>query len=391
MTAAAVSLQSLPFGSVVTWDVEPGAYCSAHERETRAHFARRLATLKGYAYAGDCGGRAGPSLRADAPRTYGGHVYFVPSGTVTEPVRARAMGIAGADDLFGGVVEFAFVATKAITHPLPDADAARPAGWSTHFGHAVAGAVLAGFSAFSPDEARRAGRRLLEAGAVRVKPVRATGGRGQTVAHDTAELDRQLDALDAGELAAHGVVIEENLRDPDTFSVGQVVVDELTVSYHGRQRMTRDNAGLAVYGGSDLMLARGGFDDLLAARDLSAPLRAAIDQARRYHQAVRDGFPGFFASRVNYDVAQGRNAAGHWRSGVLEQSWRVGGATGAEIAALEVFRRAPERRAVRASTFEVYGAAMVPPQAIVAYRGEDPELGPLAKYALIQNHDSDTT
>lgn len=266
MTAAAASLQSLPFGSVVTWDVEPGAYCSAHERETRAHFARRLATLKGYAYAGDCGGRAGPSLRADAPRTYGGHVYFVPSGTVTDPVRARAMGIAGADDLFGGVVEFAFVATKAITHPLSDAGAARPAGWSTHFGHAVAGAV-------------------------RVKPVRATGGRGQTVAHDTAELDRQLEALDAGELAAHGVVLEENLRDPDTFSVGQVVVDELTVSYHGRQRMTRDNAGLAVYGGSDLMLARGGFDDLLAARDLSAPLRAAIDQARRYHQAVRDGFP----------------------------------------------------------------------------------------------------
>ncbi|MFT2633356.1 DUF3182 family protein, partial [Escherichia coli] len=85
------------------------------------------------------------------------------------------------------------------------------------------------------------------------------------------------------------------------------------------------------------------------------------------HQAVREGFPGFFASRVNYDVAQGRNAAGHWRSGVLEQSWRVGGATGAEIAALEIFRRAPERRAVRASTFEVYGAAMVPPQAIVAY------------------------
>lgn len=366
MTAAAASLQSLPFGSVVTWDVEPGAYCSAHERETRAHFARRLATLKGYAYAGDCGGRAGPSLRADAPRTYGGHVYFVPSGTVTDPVRARAMGIAGANDLFGGVVEFAFVATKAITHPLPDAGAARPAGWSTHFGHAVAGAV-------------------------RVKPVRATGGRGQTVAHDTAELDRQLEALDAGELAAHGVVLEENLRDPDTFSVGQVVVDELTVSYHGRQRMTRDNAGLAVYGGSDLMLARGGFDDLLAARDLSAPLRAAIDQARRYHQAVREGFPGFFASRVNYDVAQGRNAAGHWRSGVLEQSWRVGGATGAEIAALEIFRRAPERRAVRASTFEVYGAAMVPPQAIVAYRGEDPELGSLAKYALIQNHDSDTT
>jgi hypothetical protein len=91
-------------------------------------------------------------------------------------------------------------------------------------------------------------------------------------------------------------------------------------------------------------------------------------------------------SRRNYDVAQGLDAAGRRRSGVLEQSWRVGGASGAEIAALEAFRADPALRLVRASTHEVYGegAAPPPPGAAVYYRGTDEQVGPLAKYALVE-------
>jgi len=68
-------------------------------------------------------------------------------------------------------------------------------------------------------------------------------------------------------------------------------------------------------------------------------------------------------SRRNYDIAQGFDARGQLRSGVLEQSWRVSGATGAEIAALEAFRAEPTLQAVRASTFEIYGDADPPPHA----------------------------
>ena len=71
--------------------------------------------------------------------------------------------------------------------------------------------------------------------------------------------------------------------------------------------------------------------------------------------------------------------------GVLEQSWRVGGATGPEIAALEVLRREPHRMQVRTSGFEVFGDSPdPPPHASVHFRGLDPEVGRLTKYTVVQ-------
>jgi hypothetical protein len=218
---------------------------------------------------------------------------------------------------------------------------------------------------------------------VRIKPVRATGGRGQRVVTDAEALLQCLAEMDEAELSAHGVVLEENLTDPVTFSVGQVVVGGLTATYHGTQYLTRDRRGNEVYGGSDLWLVRGGFDALLATRP-PFDVRLAIDQARLYHDAVAECFPGFFTSRLNYDVARGRGPLGQWRSGVLEQSWRVGGATGAELAALELFHRRPERDRVHARCVEVHGdPGALPPGALVYYEGEVPDVGRLTKYTLI--------
>ncbi len=366
---------------VVTWDVRRQDFCSEHEHATRANFAQRLAALHGWDFAG----------AYDAAQPGSQPLYFVPSDTLTDPHQAKALGITGVDDLFGGVVPHAFVATKAISHPLIGPDAVRPVGWSARIAVEIADAVLPGFSCFSIDEARGAGRALLDIGRVRLKSVTATGGRGQQVVDDVHALERCLDAMDEREIATHGLVLETNLEQPDTYSVGQLLVAQRIVSYCGKQRTTRDNAGAEVYGGSDLLLVRGDLDTLLAVVDPPPPLRRAIEQARCYHRAVIDCYPGFFASRVNYDVAQGLDGRGEWRSGVLEQSWRVGGATGAEIAGLEAFHQDPACQRVHASCFEVYGAADVPADAIVAYRGNDPETGPLCKYTLLKTATTTTT
>ena len=114
-------------------------------------------------------------------------------------------------------------------------------------------------------------------------------------------------------------------------------------------------------------------------------LRLAIAQARVYDRAADECFLGFFASRRNYDVAQGIDAQGRWRSGVLEQSWRLGGASGAEIAAIEAFCADPNVNAVRAVSREVYGDCPSPPDdAAVYFRGVDPNVGPLTKYARVE-------
>lgn len=197
------------------------------------------------------------------------------------------------------------------------------------------------------------------------------------------QLESQLQAIQSGGGFAGGVVLERNLKDVQTLSVGQVRVGDLLASYYGRQRLTRNNFGEEVYGGSDLVVVRGGYDALLA-RDLEDNVRLAVRQANIYHAAALQRFEGMFVSRSNYDIAQGTDCEGVWRSGVLEQSWRAGGASGAEIAALEAFVADPALGLVSASTVEMYGHDhVVPDDAFIYFRGDDGQVGPLAKYARL--------
>ena len=362
-------------GVVVVYAPNQRDYAHSHERATQREIARKLAALKGFAFAGDYD----PACR------YPGPVYFVPSETLVGLETAKQLGIRDEHDLFGGVVPHWFVATKSITHPLIGPEAHAPAGWSHDFGRQVRDVVLSGFSAFTREDARRAGACLLEQGPARIKPVRATGGHGQTVVSGAAALEAALDAMDDAELA-HGLVLEQNLTDVITYSVGQVRVAELVASYYGTQHLTPDNSGAAVYGGSELVLVRGDFEALLGL-DVPQETRLAVEQARVYDAAATEAF-GLFASRRNYDVARGLDADGRPRSGVLEQSWRIGGASGAEVAALEAFRAEPALRAVRAATVELYGPDVPPPpaRATVYFRGVDDKDGPMTKYAVVESH-----
>ncbi|MBP2315584.1 DUF3182 family protein [Azospirillum soli] len=369
---------SQPDRGVVLYRPGERCYARSHERATHLAIAHRLAALKGFASVEEF----------DPARRYDDPVYVLPSDTLIGLEAASALGIRGEHDLFGGVVPHAFVATKAITHPLVEPDAVAPAGWSIDMGRRVENVVLPGFTAFTPEDARLAGRRLLDRGPVRVKPVRETGGRGQAVARDDAELTAVLDAVDPTELSQCGLVLEEDLGDVTTFSVGQVRVGDLVATYYGTQRLTADNGGKAVYGGSDLTVWRGGFDTVLGL-ELPEPARLAVMQACAYDEAATACFPGFFASRRNYDVVQGLDSRGRRRSGVLEQSWRIGGASGAEIAALEAFRRDPALPAVRATCVEAYGEdATPPPEATVDFRGTDERVGFITKYTLVERVDA---
>ena len=347
-----------------------------HEKLVHAVLAERLAALLGLSFGGEY----------DPQRRYDAHPYLVPSGTVVGLREAQALGLNEEGDLFGGVVPQAFVETKAITHPLVRPDAVAPVGWSRDFSTQVKGSVLAGYSAFSLEDARDAGRRLLHEGPVRIKPVRATGGRGQQRVDDSDALDLALFALDEQELARYGVVLEAHLERVTTFSVGQVRIGGRMASYYGTQRLTQDNAGNEVYGGSDLVVVNGDFEALLAL-DLPETTRLAVSQAQVYDEAASACYRHFFASRRNYDIAQGIDGRGQPRSGVLEQSWRIGGASSAEIAALEAFRQGSAVRAVKASSIELYGEQQqVPAGAQVLFRDEDADVGFITKCVTVEDY-----
>lgn len=347
-------------GVVILLTDGPG---SAHETEVRSHLAGQLAGLLNLPFKGV---RTGQSL-ADPSW------YAIPDATLVAP----QPGIQTEKDFFGGLVAHPFMASKAISHPLIGPDARAPAGWTNQFMQLAGDVVLPGFSAFAMDDARRAGASLLQQGPVRGKEVMARAGRGQQVIRTLAELDTWLAGLDTATVDREGLVLERNLDDVRTYSVGQVRVGGQVASYFGQQHLTTANDGAAVYGGSDLWLVRGDYDALL--RQITDPLTSQlIDQARRYEQAAEQSFPGFLASRRNYDVALGRDAAGRRCIGVLEQSWRIGGASSAEIHGLVALAADPALQRLCASSWEAYGAAPEVPEGVkVLHQGDAPDTGPI--------------
>lgn len=345
-----------------------------HEHAVHLKLADCLAQLLGVEHQ-----QPSPSPQA------GAGLYHVPTQTLIDPARYQPLGIESEDDLFGGLVSQPFMATKAISHPLP-AGACFPPGWTDGFAQQASDALLRGYTVFAKQDARRAAALLLREGKVRIKPVQACAGRGQQVIEDLQALEPILAGMDEQALGLWGLVLEEDLSAVQTFSVGQVRVAGLTLSYHGTQQLTQDHDGSDVYGGSDLVIVRGDYLQLLQL-PLEDPVRLAVNQAVRYEQAAERHFPGLLASRRNYDIARGQDSHGHLRSGVLEQSWRIGGASSAEVLALLAFAADPALQALRASTHEVFGACPLPADATLFYQGDDSELGQLSKYARIRDHD----
>jgi hypothetical protein len=283
-------------------------------------------------------------------------------------------------DFLGGWVPHPLFATKAIVHPIAPGEP-QPPEWPSDFVESVRQLVLGGFTAFTRDGTLRAARRLLRKGPVRLKAVCARGGQQQWVVSSEAEMSTIVDQFDQSAIG-RGIVVEENLSDVRTFSVGRVTLGEFSASYVGVQTSTSDNFGGSVYGGSELLVTRGGFADLtrMLSDTMEPPCVMALEFDRMAEQRL-----GLVASRRNYDVVTGVDGSGACRHAVLEQSWRVGGATPAELAALEAFARQPGLRQVRAATVERYGSELIAPEdAVVYFHGDDATAGPLLKYAILQ-------
>src|SRR5262245_51679339 len=181
-------------GIVVTY--MPGSVAD-HQKATVTDIARKVAALMDW----DFGGEFDLSARYEPP------LYYVPNHTLLTH-EARALRIRHHDDLFGGVVPFPFVATKAIVHPLIAPDARCPPGWLHDFPERVRSAVLPGFTAFSLRDARRAATDLLALGRIRLKPGHGIGGRGQRVVISSSELESSLQELTVASIWRDGVGVE---------------------------------------------------------------------------------------------------------------------------------------------------------------------------------------
>ncbi len=359
---------------VVAHSVRPEA--PLHEVETNRALARWLAQILGLKY----GGSYAPERHRDRD------LYLLPTQTLVGAAAARQLGVKGPEDLWGGYVDYNFICTKAITHGLLNRNAFAPEGWSPLFSERVRSVVLDGLSVFSLDDARPAAEHLLYSGPIRLKPIHACAGRGQQVISSLDQFDAILARPDAEQLFSNGVVLEQDLDQVITHSVGQTFIGEHVLSYCGDQYLTEDSLGEQVYGGSNLLVVQGYYEDLLKL-ELPEAVRLAIRQAQVFDSAADEAYPGFYASRRNYDIAQGLDSDGQQRSGVLEQSWRMGGASSAEVAALQSFVNDPGMRAIRVSSVETYIDQPLPADAIEVYRGPAENGDFLLKYVTVNSYD----
>nr|WP_274425086.1 DUF3182 family protein [Chelativorans sp. YIM 93263] len=329
--------------------------------------------MLGFEYGGEC-----ESARLDES------CYLIPRDTLCGTDSVPRFQIAGEGDILGGWVPEAYMATKAILHPLVSPEASAPPGWPQKLAAMAEEYVLPGASAFSAADTVAGGQDLLLEGPVRLKPVYGKGGHGQMVVTDIQALPNTVSQLSAVNAPENGFVIEANLSDVDTYTVGQSRLPRCTVSYCGTQFLTEDNTGGPAYGGSELTAVLGGYDNL-PADILPEEMLQAVRYAAGFDDLVDEYLPGLIASRRNYDVACGRAHDGALRMGIIDQSRRVGGATGAELVAAEVLVKDPDARAVRARSAEIYGDEQsVPEGALICFQGDDPEVGPLLKCAFVE-------
>jgi hypothetical protein len=347
-----------------------------HEIQTNKALARWLAQILGCKFGGSY----------DPDKHRGRDLYLLPTQTIVGTASAQQLGITGPDDLWGGFVEHDFICTKAISHGLRSHLAQAPQGWSPLFSERTRNVVLDGLSVFSLEDARPAAEHLLYNGPIRLKPVHACAGRGQEVIKSLDAFDEILARPDIEKQFSEGVVLEQDLSDVITHSVGQSFIGDKVLSYCGDQYLTKDAHGEEVYGGSNLLVVQGDYDELLKL-DLPDDVRLAIEQAQVFDSAANEAYPRFYASRRNYDIAQGLDSNGKSRSGVLEQSWRMGGASSAEVAALQSFVNDPGMRAIRVSSVETYIDQPLPADAIEVYRGPAENSEFLLKYVTVKSYD----
>ena len=246
----------------------------------------------------------------------------------------------------GGVVEIASHRDKAILHPRVPGYEQNCIWHSSKFADLVSGAVLPGFSVFSTADAHRAFRQLQAEGyVVRGKDPTRDGSGGQWVIKDEAHLDSIMGSLPEEQILNHGLVLESNLETLETLSVGQIYLNGKFYSYYGNQESTTSPKGNQTYGGTTLTMMRGPFEDL--ARSIDDPhLAQAVEQARTVYSAYSVYDP--LISRANFDVVQGQTANREFLSGVVDQSLRIGGATPAEIMAIEALQKDPSAKQVMA-------------------------------------------
>jgi uncharacterized protein DUF3182 len=281
------------------------------------------------------------------PLAVGGHegdgLYHVMARTVTKVV-AKKLGILKPSDFYGGAVDHLQQTEKSVLHP--GVEGYHPRYFSPEFARLVKDSVLPGFSVFGKENALEGFEKLKRMGGVRLKLLPNSDGHGQFKVSSMGGLKRVLAKIDEAQLAEFGAVLEPDLFEAETVSVGEIVIGGGDYSFLAFQKDDIDPGDRRNrYMGADLITVRGPMTELLKL-DQARSAAIQVRQAIAFHGAYSYFNP--VLSRVSYDVLSGVDSNGEAHSGVTDITARLGGSCPAVMLGVRALDNDPKIQAVRA-------------------------------------------
>lgn len=287
-----------------------------------------------------CSGKITPEMSA----------YVVPAKTVDMETSAR-FNIRTVDDFYGTMVDSLFQVGKSILHPVVSG---APKFYSSSFAERVRNLVLPGCSAFSMDDLLRGYDRYAGNGfGLRFKQSNESDGLGQRSVTSRESLLKQAAVLDPRALCEEGVVLEADLLEARTISVGFARIGQDTFSFVAKQKndmVGEKGTARSRYLGAQVLVVKGDIMELLLKGDCSfigpdesRAVAKAVRFNRIYQEEVRP-----LASRLSFDVLFGFTNHGDRLCGITDITGRLGGTCPALLTAALRFKEMPATRLVKA-------------------------------------------
>lgn len=262
-------------------------------------------------------------------------VYTVPAVTL-DPSRAKSFVAKTVDDFYGTKVEYLGHVGKAILHPV--FGKAVPSFYSSKFAQVVTDYTLPGYSVFTPEAAIEAYRQF-PCRETRVKLTNESDGLGQFTVKSEMELTKILKDLDPKMIKTEGLVLEPNLRDATTISVGYIILGSLPYSFIAHQKNDIAEDGRNRYLGARVLICKGGLRGLNLLPSLNSEEREAVAKADGFNEAY--GYFNPVASRLSFDCLFGQTENGESLSGITDITARLGGTCPALVLAVNKLKIAP--------------------------------------------------
>lgn len=267
-----------------------------------------------------------------------------PNGYYVPPVtQIRGVGVStnviNSEDFYGLIVDDISHVGKSILHPTISSYV--PNYYSHEFSRSVESFVLPGLTVFSSEDALNAVISLKKIGDfdIRLKMSDKSDGHGQFFIKNELELQKVFDDIGDDYVKNKGVVLEANVNEAKTISVGFAVLGRDIFSFLAIQKNDiAPEDGRDRYMGAVVRVVKGEMSNLIDIAKNSRE-KSAIVTGENFYNRYKSFGP--IASRLSFDYLYGLDNKGNQMSGVTDITGRLGGTCPALVLAAKEFKRDP--------------------------------------------------